>query len=45
MCPDFRTFQYSSRAKILSRHGCRTDLKGRIDKKQAYVYTWTAFHF
>ena len=33
---DFRTFQYSSQAKILIHHGGRTDRKGRIDKKQAY---------
>ena len=36
MRPDFRTFRYSSRAKILIHHGGRTDQKGRIDKKQAH---------
>ena len=36
MHPDFRTFQYSSRAKIPIHHGARTDRKGRIDRKQAY---------
>ena len=34
MRPDFRTFQYSSRAKIPIHHGARTDRKGRIDRKQ-----------
>ena len=34
--PDFRTFQYSSRAKIPIHHGARTDRTGRIDRKQAY---------
>ena len=37
MCPDFRTFQYSSRAKILIHHGGRTDRKGQIDQKQALL--------
>ena len=37
MRPDFRTFQYSSRAKIPIHHGARTDRKGRIDRKQAYI--------
>ena len=37
MRPDFRTFQYSSRAKIPIHHGARTDRKGRIDSKQAYI--------
>ena len=37
MRPDFRTFQYSSRAKIPIHHGARTDRKGRIDRKQAYA--------
>ena len=36
MRPDFRTFQYSSLAKIPIHHGARTDRKGRIDRKQAY---------
>ena len=36
MRPDFRTFQYLSRAKILIHHGDRTDRKDQIDKKQAY---------
>ena len=36
MRPDFRTFQYSSRAKIPIHNGARTDRKGRIDRKQAY---------
>ena len=36
MRPGFRTFQYSSRAKIPIHHGDRTDRKGRIDRKQAY---------
>ena len=36
MRPDFRTFQYSSGAKIPIHHGARTDRKGRIDRKQAY---------
>ena len=35
MRPDFRTFQYSSQAKILIHHGAGTDKKGRIDRKQA----------
>ena len=37
MRPDFRTFQYSSWAKILIHHGGRIDQKGRIDKKQTYL--------
>ena len=37
MRPDFRTFQYTSRAKTLIHHYGRTDRKGRIDKKQAYM--------
>ena len=35
MRPDFKTFQNSSRAKILIHHGARIDRKGRIDRKQA----------
>ena len=38
MRPDFRTFQYSSRAKIPIHHGARIDRKGQIDRKQAYMY-------
>ena len=36
ICPDFRSFQYLSRAKIPIHHGARIDRKGRIDRKQAY---------
>ena len=37
MRPDLRTFLYLSQAKILIRHGGRTDLIGRIDQKQALM--------
>ena len=37
MRPNFRTFQYWPRAKILIHHGNQTDWKSRIDKKQAYL--------